>query len=513
MLPPWIRLVSFGDAFTLFDDRTGHDLALPAVGDPALLERHPRLLRSGFLDALDPAARIPHRKLHPLFLPDSDTLLCPDPTRHPPGGWPWRTFRVEPRSLALWRAVDGRATVTQIAERTQIPVDEAMLRLGGLAAWPIQAVLLRKESVRRDHPSLCRVVGRPREPNERDASMYAGASTALGDFHDAIEDTATRFDLAETTLAHAFGLPHPALGGQRWGERLFDHMFPASALGGKFFVTTPGMERARAGAGRRRVLPKAAGERVVLDRGPVSGGCGGSQPPTMRCVEVGGGTGELGAAFLDRARERGYPIEYRRIDRSPALLALQADKMPGAVGLVGDALALPLADGSVDLLIANEVIADLPSRRTAHGWENDGALRFVEEVARVLAAGGEAFISEFGTEADAPEEAVQLDHPEVSIRFDRLVERALSLRLSARLTPVADFLGLDLDARWLWRPHLGALRVLDQRAGRPPTPARAWTPETLPLGEKVEGLRWVNLREEGPGPLPSRTWVLTLRRP
>lgn len=459
MLPPWIRLLPSGSTLTVFDDRTGRDFALAVGGGWGDLRANPRLLKSGFLDPLDPAL-VPHRKLHPLFLPSERALLCPDPSRHPPGGWPWRTVALEPRSLALWAAVDGRATVLQIAERTGIAVEEALVRLGELAAWPVQAVLLRTERVRPDHPSLCRVVGPSREPNRREAGMYADGSTALGGFHDAIDDEHTRFDLAETTLAHALALPHPALGGQRYGERLCDRVLAGDA----------------------------------------------------RCVEIGGGTGELGAAFLDRARARGLRVDYFRVDRSPALLALQAGKMPGTTGIVGDALAMPLPDGSVDLLLANEIIADLPSSRTARGWSNDGALRFVEEVARVLAPGGTAFLSEFGSEADEPEETEQLDHPEVSIRFDRLVAQAGRLGLQARLVPIADLLGLDLGARWLWRPHLGALRHLDRRAGCPPTAGRAWTPATLPLAAPVEGLRWVTLQEEGPGPLPARMWALVVNR-
>ena len=53
---------------------------------------------------------------------------------------------------------------------------------------------------------------------------------------------------------------------------------------------------------------------------------------------------------------------------------------------------------------------------------------------------------------------------------------------------------------------------------------RAWTPETLAADlaarsealqrdvDHLEGLRWVTLHDEGPGPLPARTWALTLRR-
>ncbi len=464
MTPPWMRIVSLSPGLTLFDSRTGRDIVLPAVGDPAALERHPRLLRSGFLDPLNPDALIPHRKAHPLFLPLEQSLLCPDPTRHPPGGRPWRTFRLEPRSLALWAHIDGCLSVTQLAQRLDFPTEEALARLGGLAGWGIQAVLLREQRVRPDHPSLLRVVGPAREPNAREPSMYAEKATALGAFHDALEDAASRFDLAETTLAHALAPPHPGLQGQPYGARLCDTLIPSAA-------------------------------------------------ESPRVLEVGGGTGELGAAFLARAAERGINLSYLRVDRSPALLAAQASRMPHTEGRVGDALALPVPNASIDLLIANEVIADLPATRTETGWTNDGALAFIAEIARVLAPGGRAFVSEFGSEADEPEETEQLDHPEVSIRFDRLVERARALGLTATLTPIAELLGMDLNARWLWRPHLGALRHLDHRAGRPPTAARAWTAATLQLPEAVEGLRWVPLHDEGPGPLPARTWGLSLSSP
>ncbi|GDX81982.1 hypothetical protein LBMAG42_37930 [Deltaproteobacteria bacterium] len=463
MTPTWLRLVALTPGLTVFDSRTGRDITLPAVDDPATLMRHPRLLGSGFLDPLTPDALIPHRKAHPLFLPVEQSLLCPDPTIHPPGGHPWRTWRLEPRSLALWAAIDGRQNVVQLAQRLNIPLDEAVERLGGLAGWGIQAVLLRPERVRPDHPSLCRVVGPAREPNAREPSMYADKATSLGNFHDAIDDAATRFDLAETTLAHALALPHPALQGQPYGARLCD-----------------------------RLLPDPAG-------------------PT-RCLEVGGGTGELGAALVARAAERNLNLGYLRVDRSPALLAMQALQNPRTEGRLGDALALPVENASIDLLIANEIIADLPATRTPTGWTNDGALAFLDEISRVLAPGGRAFLSEFGSEADEPEETEQLDHPEVSIRFDRLVERARALGLTPTLTPIAEFLGIDLSARWLWRPHLGALRHLDHRAGRPPTAARAWTPDTLNFPEPIEGLRWVPLHDEGPGPLPARTWVISVTK-
>lgn len=458
MLPPWLRLLSVGPARVVFDDRTGRDFV---VSGDTVLPTDPRLATCGMLGPL-PCDLVPHKKAHPLYLAAERALLCPAPEHHPAGGWTWRKVPLDALTERAWGAVDGRRTVAELAAHTGMDVTDAFAALAALAAWPVQAVQLRPARLKPGHPALCRVVGPPRAPNRRDAGMFDDAGTALGAFHDAIEDADTRFDLAETTLAHAFGLPHPALAGERWGERLFD----------------------RLAAGRGRA----------------------------RCVEVGGGTGELGAAFLDRARTRGQQVTYARVDRSPALLAAQAARMPGTTGVVGDAVALPVPTGSVDVLVANEIIADLPSARTPSGWENTGALAFVAEVARVLAPGGVAFVSEFGSESDEPEETEQLDHPEVSIRFDRLVEASRRLGLLADLSPVAAFMGLDLDARWLWRPHLGAVRHLDGVAGRPITAGRAWTPSSLGA-RGVEGLRWVTLADEGPGPLPARTFALLLRRP
>jgi hypothetical protein len=73
---------------------------------------------------------------------------------------------------------------------------------------------------------------------------------------------------------------------------------------------------------------------------------------------------------------------------------------------------------------------------------------------------------------------------------------------------MAELLGFDLAARWLSRGSFEALRCLD-----PGLEARAWTPETLALSEAVEGLRWVPLTQDGPGPLVGRFLCLLLRRP
>jgi SAM-dependent methyltransferase len=471
--PRWLRVVEVGASRHLFDDRTGRALPLrPEVH----WHDDPRVLAGGFVEALDLDVLIPKRKLHPLFLPERGQFLLPDPSVRSPGGHPWRAWRPEPASLALWARADGRRTARQIADLCRIAEVEAEARFSEMAAWPRQLLVLRPDRLRDGHPALATVVGAARAPNARNEGMYADgspdgrgpgggatAATALGDFHEAMADADTRFDLAETTLAHALGLPHPALGGRRYGAAVWD------AIGG--------------------------------DRGAAP-----------RVLEVGPGTGELAEAALERAARLGQRPDWLRVDRAPALLAAQDARLPATEGRLGDALALPVESGTVDLLVANEVMADLPSEWRDGVWHNVGALAFLGEVARVLAPGGRAFLSEFGSESDDPEETEQLDHPEVSIRFDCLVAEAARLGLRARLTGIAELLWMKLDAEWLWRPHLGALRTLDALAGRPPTAGRAWNRDSLVLAEPVEGLRWVTLHEEGPGPLPARMFVLVVDR-
>lgn len=463
MLPTWLRLLTFNDRDVVFDERTGRHVVYPAGTAHQRLGSDQRL--AVMLAAMDTSRLFLHRTCHPVFVPGRGALLLPDPAIHPAGGHPWRLFHVEHLALALWNAADGRRTLAQLAVALGHPVGAVVLAVRKLAKFDVQAVVARPDRLPPEHLALCRVVGPTRERYARSGEQTRASATDLGGFHERIADAATRFDHAETTLAHALALPHPAVGGGTFGARL------ASVL-----------------------------LRGVSARGGLS------------VVEVGGGTGELGAAFVAYSRGLGPKLAYLRIDRSPALLQAQSSLNTGTQGMIGDALALPVASATVDVLIANEVIADLPSERGPGGWQNTGAEQFIHECGRVLRPGGIAYLSEFGSIDDEPEETEQLDHPEVSIRFADLVLAAGRLGLETALSPVAEFLSLDLDARWLWRPHLAAVRALDVLNGRPLTAARAWTPDTLVTAEPVERLRWVTLRDEGPGPLPARMFVLTLRK-
>jgi SAM-dependent methyltransferase len=327
--------------------------------------------------------------------------------------------------------------------------------LTALMTLDTQAVQLRRSPPRRQDPGLRRLVSPPRPAHERTPDQRDKDGTTLGTYHrDHIVDAQTQFDDRETTVAHAMELPHPGLAHRPYGEALFQ------AIG-----TTP-----------------------------------------QFVVEVGCGTGAVAAAWP-------HPeVPYLRIDLSPTLLSAQSRRAPETLAVLGDAVRLPLKDACVDLLVSNEVLADLRSEAREDGWHNVGSWQFVDEVARVLAPGGTALLTEFGTLDQPPQEAVQLDHPEVSIHFGELARRAEKQGLSAELIRLDAFLSMDLRASQLSRHSWQALRAL-ARSRSVHLEARAWTPRTLTLPWAVEGLEWTTLMDEGPGPLVTRFWACLMRKP
>lgn len=437
----------------------------------------------------DLARLIPCRSRLVLTLPEIPALWLPDPMVRTPGGHAWRELRISGAMLGFWRACNGSRTVAQAAAVAGVPTEHALEFLADLTGPHAQAVQLRERPVTRRDPSLERLVAPPRGAAHRPDDQYGpGGETTLGHYHHVgITDGATHFDDRETTIAHAFGVPHPALGGQRYGARLFD----------------------------------------VLDgRGHLR------RDATV--VEVGPGDGELGEAFLARAA---VPLDYLRVDASPELLRTQRARMPGTREALGTATSLPLPDRSVGLLVSNEVIADLsavpydptvPADGAAREVEdrlrryriaphpgralyNLGAWLFLEEIARVLAPGGVAWLSEFGGVDELPEETTQLDHPEVSIHFGHLVAVAHGLGLRARLEPLGECLRFEMGAEQLARHSYEGLRARMRSEGRH-LAARAYTPDTLRLPWAVEGLQWVPLSDTGPGPLLTRFMALTVER-
>jgi hypothetical protein len=185
------------------------------------------------------------------------------------------------------------------------------------------------------------------------------------------------------------------------------------------------------------------------------------------------------------------------------------------------------ASPSVALVVCNEVTlapasrADEPGvlerirhyRIDHHPAElyNIGAWRMLEELARVLAPGGVAVVLDRGSLDQQVEETVVRNRPEFNLHFGHLCRVAEALGLDAQFVPLSELLGFDLGAAWLARHSFEALRARMVQEGKI-LPARAWTAETLVLPWICEGIDWVSLREEGPGPLVTTHGALLLRK-
>lgn len=452
-------------------DTFGGDLTSASLGALAPPVRA-RLSRLG--GARPPLELVACRHRATLLLPDEGVLWAPVPGQPGAGGLAYRAVPLRADARRLWGELNDARTLGAAAARAGVDAAAALEIAREWVAFDVQALVLRDSPAR--PVELRRLATLPRPPNPR-ASDPRGdrGETDLLEYHLAIDDADVHFDNRETTVAHALGLPHAALGGERYGERL-------------------------RGALSARGWP--------VD-GPV--------------VEVGCGDGALVAAFRP---EPGEP--WLRVDLSPALLARQHAAAPHTFGILGDAVRLPIRSSSVPMLISNEVLADLTSvpvgvdhpgveaRRVRYAlprtarWDNLGSWQMLEEVARVLAPGGRAVLTEFGTLDEDDGEATQLDHPEVAIRFDLLERVAAGLGLSAEVVPLVELLSVDRAAPQLARHSWLALRARARALGVHLS-ARAASPAD-PLPFAVEGLEWVPQTDEGVGPLITRFFAILVQK-
>jgi SAM-dependent methyltransferase len=291
-----------------------------------------------------------------------------------------------------------------------------------------------------------------------------------------------RFDEVECTISHLLRFPHPALGGRRYGEALLQ------------------------GIAARGVVPGRSG-----------------------VVEIGGGAGHVAEAALRGEAGPFTAARWTSLDLSPALIAAQRHRLldpsqprgahPRWSGVRGDAISLPLRSGSVDgLLLANEVIADLP----VENGHNTGAVALVREIARVLAPGGAAVLTEFG--GDFPPGPLRLlaafgqgDHVEWSIDFRDLRAAAAKTGLAVEELPLHELIGADLTVRCASYTDLWRLRRVtscevfaapaEQVRKRFPLLSRVLALELPPLGSP----RWPDAT--APGGFAQLFRALILRRP
>jgi SAM-dependent methyltransferase len=465
-------------------------------GDPATIDALVRLgllVEQGASVAAQVLDRFPVRARFATFAvrPDGTILLT---ERTGPPDAPWQARPLSAIEGFVWARCDGRAS-------TRALLDQADAAGGPEAAHAAARILARWTH---SDLQLVKMLDEPADPTRAPPPHVfswifhlpvadddaPGPPVDLTAYHEEeIVDADDQFDERETTLSHLLRDPSPALGGRSWGEAL------AHAL---------------------------------VDRGaPLRAGA--------RVVEVGGGTGWVAR----RVTETIPGLEYTIVDLSPALQRAQRARLGDAARYrLGDATALPLPDASVDVLLSNEVIADLAAERvdpaappdvvarlgvvpSAPRVTNTGALRFLEQIHRVLAPGGFAYVSEYGERDGEPMEAEHLDHPEVGIEFDVLARAARQLGFArVEIVDAVDLLAIT-DAPVLSVPpeQHRALRALVAALGGTPPPKRALTPPELRafLGDvdprALHQLAWTPARERIMSFRPRRILALLLVKP
>lgn len=263
-----------------------------------------------------------------------------------------------------------------------------------------------------------------------------------------IADADQQFDHQETTLSHLLRKPHPALRGRTYGQALVE----------------------------------ALAERELL---PTTG--------AIRVLEIGGGLGFVAEAVTRELQARGLDVDYQILELSPTLAAAQRERCTGLPVTVtlGNAMTAEFPGGPADLIVANEMIGDLPAVKLTHTqlgldkeelagetlqahiaqlgrvgelinrytlplgdapdpcYLNVGAMELLERVFGALAEGGSAVLTEFGHMGRYPVLSTQLDHPELSIHFGHLTLVAKAIGFEADFAFVMDLLGLERELEGL----------------------------------------------------------------
>ncbi len=312
----------------------------------------------------------------------------------------------------------------------------------------------------------------------------------LEDFHlHEIAQHDGHFDQIETTVSHLFREPCEALQGLTYGRLLGKHL--------------------------RRL--------------------GWWSPKPQVVLEVGGGLGyvarELAQELSPREKDG---VRYLFLDvtrtflESQLNLAGQAGWNPAATQ--ANAEWLPLKDGSVDLVIDNENLADMTpvqlTKREVLADKGDnplhqeavdcirrcrlpisadmpdefifnlGPVRFVSELWRVLKPGGKAILVEFGVESGWPAPVKLPGHTEYEVQYTHLRHFSRWIGFQERYFPLPQFLMIKPDTRLLCTGAAYAIQRFCEAQGKQ-FAIRAYTEKELSaaLGDMLPKLKGCHYHE------------------
>jgi SAM-dependent methyltransferase len=380
------------------------------------------------------------------------------------GDRPVQEVFLSPDETRMWDAFDGEKRLAEL--RTTFDADRLLALVRRLVHSDVQALKmsLMPWSTYAKRPGLAPAYLASTMPYPAwKPGTPVPPAVALTEYHaHDIADAEAQFEHRETTLSHLFRLPHAALAGRSYGQALIDALV------------------ARGGLPERRI----------------------------RVLEVGAGLGYVARDAIARLRDAGREVDYTIVELSPVLAQAQRTRLagvPGVTWVVGYVLAVDLPAGSFDLVLANEMVGDLPATQASRAdvglaldgtgnadrdklrglsavaadtgvtiddapepfYLQVGALDAVARIARWLAPGGHAVVTEFGDANAWPRLSTHLDHPELSTHFGHLAQCARGSGLTADVVFVIDLLELDRAQTGMatTRSQFRALRALASDAG------------------------------------------------
>ena len=412
---------------------------------------------------------IPTRSGRVLLFPDSEALWHPQ-IRHmdATSSCGFSSFRLSQEDIRIWRTCNGSRTVREVANRTQFSIKRVLQFLASLTQLEIQAIQLRSEPIRSSDTTL---------------SQFVGPRGQIGSIK------------PPRYLVHTFDKPHPGMGMESYGARLYRALHERGLLpqdGTTLEMSPPTTNIVRDWLRQSQDLGRPQGEFIRLES---DGSDGKNTPiPGVRIIE--GSTTSI-------------PLPPASIS---LVLCTEIMSQLSAVPFDATTTANPtLSQGlapAVAHAIDNYDLTHLPGR----AWYHLGAWQLVEQIVRILQKGGQAVLIDQGSVHTSTEPDADIESISATIHFGHLIEVAQALGMEARTFELTDFLDVQLQTQWLSQHSYEALAAkLADEGGE--LPAEAWTPNTLKLPWPVEGIRWVNLADKGPGPLLTRMTVLLLRKP
>jgi 2-polyprenyl-3-methyl-5-hydroxy-6-metoxy-1,4-benzoquinol methylase len=223
---------------------------------------------------------------------------------------------------------------------------------------------------------------------------------------------------------------------------------------------------------------------------------GGMIPERAKIIEIGPGTGELARDFCKELQSFERKFEYTFFDISKRLIEFLKSGFPekNFRFVVGNAMDISGIQEKYNIVICNEVLADLPTiinMKTTLRSEmkpediqiykdglrmikeynlikknpeefnfNYGAIKFLEEVGKILANEGIVLIIENSCGSSFPKKIPVFGHNEYNIKFDFLEKVSKSLGFSVERGKLTEFLGIKKGKKFISMLSQPELRIL-----------------------------------------------------